>query len=156
MTKYIRLYEEYTDFTEKGSSLRGWPDLRDAMTLRLPYMIIDFKTEESKKDCESSDIKEEDYVTQSYFLKQDGKTKEYPSVFIFLDSSDPINKIKRLESRFDIARIIYGEFGKKQPSMSLNGQTSDFGSDIKTGSGPDDMENDDYYKYNSSYYKFLN
>ena len=119
-------------------------------------MIIDFKTEESKKDCESSDIKEEDYVTQSYFLKQDGKTKEYPSVFIFLDSSDPINKIKRLESRFDIARIIYGEFGKKQPSMSLNGQTSDFGSDIKTGSGPDDMENDDYYKYNSSYYKFLN
>lgn len=156
MTKYIRLYEEYTDIIQKGSSSRGWPDLRDAMTLRLPYMIIDFKTEDSRSKCESDELKGSDYVKQSYFLKEDGKSKQYPSVFMFLDITDVNNLIKKLESKFDIGRIIYGEFGSRLPVLYSGGQSSDFGSDIKTGTGPDDMDNDDYYKYNSSYYKFLN
>ena len=158
MIKYIKLYEQYTGRREKGLyESASWADISDAINLKLPYLIIDFEDESAKSDCVNSELQGERYEDQDYILKSpEEHDKEYPSVFIFIDGSPLENKINGLYKRFRIARMIQGKAGVKHPILHNNGSKSDYGSDIMTGTGPDDMQNDDYYKFNSSYYKFLN
>lgn len=157
MIKYIKLYEQYTGRREKGLyESASWSDINDAINLKLPYLIIDFEDESAKSDCVNSELQGERYEDQCYILKSPAEDKEYPSVFIFTDGSPLENKIEGLHKRFRIARMIQGKAGVKHPILHHNGSKSDYGPDIMTGTGPDDMQNDDYYKFNSSYYKFLN
>lgn len=156
MTKYIRLYEEYTDIKKKGLPKNiSWTDVRDQMNLKLPFMIIDFEDEDSRTECIQDDLQQEDYVEQSYHVKRDADLREIPSVFVFCDDSDLIDRIGSLQKRFKIERIIFGKYGKRIPTLYIDGESVDFSQDIKTGIGPDDVDNDEYYKIGSSYYKFI-
>lgn len=157
MPKHIRLFEQYTGSREKGLfESHSWADISNAINLKLPFIIIDFEDEQSKLDCVQSELNQEKYEDQIYCLKSDGKIKEYPSIFIFADGSNIIDRISKFPKRFKIGRIIVGKSGIKHPTLLANDRTSNCGPDIITGTGPDDMSNDDYYKFNSSYYKFLN
>ena len=44
MRKYIRLYEEYTELEKKSLEKHySWPDVRNTIQAKLPFIIIDFK-----------------------------------------------------------------------------------------------------------------
>lgn len=157
MPKYIRLYEQYTDFSKKSLfESASWADLSNAINLKLPFVIIDFEDEPSKLNCVDSELNGEKYEDQTYNLKLEGENQEYPSVFIFAEDSDIIDRVSKFPNRFKIGRIIIGKPGIKNPILLVKDRSSNFGPDIMTGTGPDEMSNDDYYKFNSTYYKFLN
>ncbi len=156
MAKYISLYEEYTESSKKGLSKGvSWSDVRDQMNLKLPFMIIDFENEESRDECIQDELYSEDYIEQSYNVRRDAKIKLVPSIFIFCDNSDLAEKIESLQKRFNIERIISGKYGKRIPTLYSNGESMEFSQDIKSGIGPDDVENDEFYKLGSTYYKFI-
>lgn len=157
MIKHIKLYEQYTGQIEKGLyESASWSDISNAINLKLPYLIIDFEDDSAKSDCVNSELQKEKYEDQIYILKSPAGDEEYPSVFVFTNGSSIENKIEGLSKRFRIIRMIQGKSGVKHPILHHNGSKSNYGPDIATSTGPDDMQNDDYYKFNSSYYKFLN
>ena len=120
------------------------------------WFIVEVDKESAKTPSKQIDEIIEKYEDQIYCLKSDGEIHEYPSVFIFANESDIMDRIIKFPKRFKIGRIIVGKLGIKNPVLLANDRTSNCGPDIITGTGPDDMSNDDYYKFNSSYYKFLN
>jgi len=158
VSKYIQLFEEYTEIKEKGlEKLESWTDVRDRLNLKLPFMIIDFKDNESLEFAINSQLSKERYANQTYYVKDvSNKILEYPSIFIFCEGNELDNSIKGLQSRFNIHRIISGKYGKNTPVLYTKGSSVEFGSDIKSGLSIDDVNDDDYYKIGSTYYKFIN
>jgi hypothetical protein len=157
MRKYIRLYEEYTDLEQK--SLEGnysWHDVRNVIQLKLPYIIIDFKNEEERDNCIKKELFDEKYINQTYFLKkEDVRTIKNPSVFIFTEESDLAKRVLGLNSRFDIIRLIIGENGKDSPSLYVDSDKLDIGSNLYTTLNIDEIGLDDYYSIDGNYYKFI-
>lgn len=157
MNKYIQLYEDYTQMMQEVSSKgHSWSDFRDAINLKKPFMIIDFENEDSSDQFISSEMAGQDYEMQKYHLKLDNtEIKEYPSVFVFLESSAKPDRIRGLLKRFKIMRIITGSEGDPMTQIHTGEDSLDFASDIMTGISPDDMDRDDYYNVGSMYYRFL-
>jgi hypothetical protein len=134
-----------------------WSDFRDIINLKKPFMIVDFEEEDSIDQFINSELANQDYSKQKYYLKLDEKgVKEHPSVFIFSSSTVDLDHIQSLLKRFKIKRIIAGSDGDPIFKLYLEEGSYDFASDIATGLSPDDMDRDDYYKVGSMYYKFLN
>jgi len=157
MLKYIRLYEEYTESDEASIEQHfSWSEVRDTMQSKLPFIIIDFKTEQSRKDCIEKELFDEKYVKQSYYFKKvDGENIKYPSVFIFGEGTDLSDRVHDFTKRFDIIRIIVGEYGKDQQSLFVDGEQVDIGRNLQTTNDIDEMGLEDFYDMNSKYYKFI-
>ena len=158
MTKYVSLYEDYTNVGQKGlPKLHTWSDIRDSINNKESFMIIDFKDQDSLDQCVQSEIHQDDYSEQTYNTKNvDRELISMPSVFVFCKDPDCTDRAKSLLKRFKIKRLIIGIQGEKYPKAIIAGDTVEFSSDIMTGISPDDMEMDDYYKNGSTYYKFIN
>lgn len=158
MNKYISLFEDYTAAADSVSPKNHtWSDFRDTINLKMPFMIIDFKDQDSVDQYISSEIQGDDYSEQEYNLKSSaGNLENYPSIFIFQRSSEDQERINSLLKRFKIKRIIIGKQGEPIFKLYVKDGSYDFASDIKTGISPSDMEGDDYYSVGSMYYKFLN
>ena len=157
MRKYIRLYEEYTDLEKKSLERHhSWPDIRNAIQSKLPFIIIDFKDAKSRGECIDKDLYDENYVEQEFHLMRgDGDHVKYPSVFIFAEGSDLTKRVLDLEKRFDILRIIIGEFGTNVPSLYVEGDNIDIGGNLLTSNDIDDMDIEDFYSIDAKYYKFI-
>jgi len=157
MRKYIRLYEEYTDLEKKSLEKHySWPDVRNTIQTKLPFIIIDFKDAESRDECIDKDLYDEKYVEQEFHLMRgDGDHVKYPSVFIFAEGSDLTKRVLDLEKRFDILRIIIGEFGTNVPSLYVEGDNVDIGGNLLTSNDIDDMDIEDFYSIDAKYYKFI-
>ena len=157
MRKYIRLYEEYTDLEEK--SLEGnysWSDVRNAIQLKKPFIIIDFENEEELDKCIKRELADETYIRQTYFLKkEDVHTIKNPSIFIFSEDSDLDKRVLDLQNRFDMVRLIIGEHGKDSPSLYVDGDKLDMGNNLYTTLNIDEIGLDDYYSIDGNYYKFI-
>lgn len=158
MTKYIHLYEDYTEIGEKGlPKSHGWSDIRDSINLKKPFMVIDFKDEDGKDQCVSSELHKMDYSDQSHYVKDmSGNTVESPSIFVFCSDFDISKLAASFLKRFNIRKIIVGEPGDKHTKLHVDDDPITFASDIMTGISPDDMGGDNYYKNGSTYYKFIN
>lgn len=159
MRKYIRLYEEYTEIHLKGlNTHHSWQEVRDVLQKKLPFIIIDFNNLEDYNKCIEEELFDEDYLKQKYIFKDDNtETSKKPSVFIFAEGkSDLRDRVLDLESRFDIYRIIIGEFGKEHPSLYVDGDQVEIGSNMFSSISKDEMGNDDYYQIDSNYYRFIN
>jgi hypothetical protein len=158
VTKYIYLYEDYTEDFEKGlSKRRTWSDLRDSINLKKGFVIIDFEDSDAKSQFISSELHKLDYSDQQYHLTSvSGEGQVFPSVFVFGSSQDLFKKPMGLFKRFKIKRMIIGTEGKESPTLYVNGERESFGSDIMSGISPSDMGGDDYYQSGSTYYKFIN
>lgn len=159
MLKYIRLYEDYTK--NKSGSINtehSWQDLRDTIQQKLPFMIIDFKNKEEAQKCIDEELFDEDFANQIYYLKNDqGEQMKYPSVFIFAKGrSDLKDRAMSFHKRFDVERMIIGEYGKNAPSLYIDGEHVDLGENLFSSLNIDDMSNEDFYKMKSNFYKFIN
>jgi len=160
VTKYLKLFEDYVDGegSDTGSS-KGWSDLRDRFQSRLPYIIIDFNDSESRDLCIENEVYDESYVKQRYYLGDgEGKLKvnKYPSLFIFEESDKLIDKVKSLIKNYDIKRIIVGKMGQAESTLYAGGESMEYGGEIITSRTPDDIGGDDYYKFESTYYRLIN
>lgn len=157
MLKYIRLYEEYTDLNDKGLDHHySWQDVRDIIQSKLPFIIVDFKTEEDKNKFIGNELQGEEFANQIYYATDgDGRVVEYPSVFIFVDNNKLFNRVKNFNENFDIVRIITGEYGKVIPSLYVDGSQINIGENLFSTINIDEIGSDDYYKYESTYYTFI-
>lgn len=158
MPKHIKLYEDYTAVDEKGSAGHySWQDVRDTIQGKLPFIIIDFKTKTDKERCIQEDLFDESYMDQVYYLKMvDGRAEKYPSVFIFADKSKLAERILDLKNRYDILRIVIGEYGKEVPKLYIDGDLVEIGKNLYSTINLDDVGLDDFYDNDSNYYKFIN
>jgi hypothetical protein len=154
--RFIKLYEEYTDLEQKSlEKHHSWQEVRDVIQTKLPFIIIDFESEDSLEKCIKEELFDEEYVKQTYHLKRDGETIKYPSVFIF--ESDPTikDRVLNLVKRFDIFRIITADLGENLPQLYQGGETVDLNPNPFSSLELNDMQGDDYYKINDMYYKFV-
>lgn len=158
MTKYIRLYEDYTDLEQKSSEKHhSWNEIRDIIQAKLPFIIIDFKDDEAQDKCIKEELFDEDFVKQSYFLKDENgeDQKSFPSVFIFSGGEDLKARVLDFLKRFHILRIVIGEYGKNYPQLYAGGETVDLGSELFSSLERGEMSTDDFYKVDSNFYKFI-
>jgi len=157
MRKYIRLYEEYTDLEEKSLEKHySWPDVRNTIQSKLPYIIIDFNTEEALDKCIKGELFDEKYIKQTFHLKRsDNAADLYPSVFIFGEGTDLDKRVRKLTKRFDILRIVIAEYGSNNPDLYIQGERVDIGENLFTSNNIDELDGDDFYSIDSKYYKFI-
>jgi hypothetical protein len=157
MRKYIRLYEEYTDLEERTSEVNySWQDVRNTIQSKLPFTIIDFKTSDARDECIKSELFDEKYIKQSYTLKtEDGNTVRYPSVFIIGEDNKVQDRVLDLQKRFDILRIVIGEYGKDIPSLYAEGDEVQIGGNLYPSLEINDMAGEDYYTNGSNFFKFI-
>lgn len=156
--KYVRLYEEYTDLEQKSLEKHySWQDVRDTIQSKLPFIIIDFESEDSFKKCVNDELFDENFVKQIYYRKNQNtnETEKYYSVFIFESSKDLKDKVLNFIKRFDIMRIIIGEYGQSVPQLYTDGESVDLDSNLYSTLKQDEMGSDDYYKVNDMFYKFI-
>ena len=158
MHKYIRLYEDYTKLDKKNSiSHHSWQEIRDIIQGKLPFIIIDFKNKEDAKKCIDEEIFDESHSKQMYFSKNEqGESVKFPSIFIFAEgSSDLKERSMDFHKRFDIERLIIGEYGKNDPLLYIDGEAVDIGSNLYSSNNIDDMAGGDFYRAGSIFYKFI-
>lgn len=158
MRKHIKLYEEYTDLEKKSLEKHySWADVRNTIQSKLPFIIIDFKDVEARTECIDKDLFDERYIKQEFHLmRSDGEHTKYPSVFIFAEGSNLDKRVLDLNKRFDILRIVIGEYGANIPSLYVEGDHVDIGGNLLTSNDIDDMDIEDFYSIDSKYYKFIN
>ena len=158
-TKYIALYEEYNMETATTGSHVSWPDIRDAIQSKLPFMIIDFIDSDSRDKCKFDELSDINTSYQILNMGQDNsndeKSHKYPSIFIFEHDDALKDKVLNLNSRYKIFRIIIGEFGKDTPTLYKDGENVDYPRNMMSTNDPQEMGGDDYYKNDSTYYKFI-
>ena len=157
-TKYIKLYEEYNDLEEKVN--RGhfsWSDVRDAIQTKLPFIIIDFKNKSSFDKCIKEELFDEKYTKQKFFLKRnDDVTESYPSIFLFADDDTLKDRVLNLTSRYEILRMIVGEYGTEEPKLYIDSEEVPISANLYTSNDIDDLDQGDYYQMDAHYYKFIN
>lgn len=157
MRKYIRLYEEYTENEKEGlAQSYSWQDVRDTIHHKLPFIIIDFESEEDMIKCINDELYDEKYTRQIYHTRnEDGDHIKMPSIFIFGEGSNLKDRVNNFKSRFDIKRIIVGEYGKSTPILWIDNDQVEIGKNLYTSISIDDMNGEDYYKIDSIYYRFI-
>lgn len=157
--KFIKLFEDYTrDLKTAGAETsHTWTDVRDAIQLKRPFVIIVFRTVDSYSTALDSYFNETDYIQQTAIMRHNGKSLKYPSIFFILDSDrDFRTEIKRLYEKFDIKQIILGKGGSEYSTLySQDGTSSDFGNEIVSSLTPGDFSTEDYFKLGSHYYRFI-
>lgn len=155
MGKYIKLFEEYDINTGNSRNSHSWSDLRNTMQNKLPFIIVDFKDEESYQKFKDSELQGKDYSDQTYTIRDGDNPIVMNSVFIFNESYSSEELALRYIKQFNIHRIISGEKGKDFPTIYTEGGTSEFGNDLLISLSPEELGNDDYYKIGSQLYKFI-
>ena len=159
MGKYIQLYEEYTEKLSNGLNMQhSWQEIRDVLQKKLPFIIIDFDSLEDMNKCIEDELYDEDYMKQKYIYKdQDANEAFRHSVFIFANGGSKLsNRVLKFKSRFDIFRIVIGEFGEIYPKAYIGEDQVDLGGNLFTSISRDEMGFDDYYSIDSNFYKFIN
>jgi len=155
MTKYIQLFEDFDARSGNINQEHTWSDLRNQMQAKLPFTIVDFKDEASYQKFKDVELQGKDYIDQTYTVYDEGNAVKMKSVFIF-DGDESASEIALdYIKNYNIYRIIAGEKGKDFPTLYNEGGSSDFGNDLLIALSPDDLGNDDYYKVDSQYYKFI-
>jgi hypothetical protein len=158
MLKYVQLYEDYTkSMTNSINTEHSWQELRDTIQQKLPFIIIDFDNREDLNKCIEEELYDDDYSEQTYFFKnEEGETIKYPSVFIYAKGrTDLKDKVMNFYKRFDINRVIVGQFGKTTPVLYVKGESVEFKENLYSSLDADEMGDFDFYKMKSAFYKFI-
>jgi hypothetical protein len=159
MLKHIRLYEDYSKLSTPGvNNDHSWQEVRDTIQQKLPFIIIDFKNKKDLDKCIDEELFDDDYLVQTYYLKnEEGEVVKHPSVFIFAKGrTDLKDKAMMFHKRFDVKRLVIGEFGKTDPILYIDGESIDIGANIFSSLDVDDMGDYDFYRVKSNLYKFIN
>jgi hypothetical protein len=87
----------------------------------------------------------------------DNKTILYPSIFFILESEkDASNDIKKYYEQFDLRAAIVGKPSSEFSTVYFkDGTSSDFGNEIVSSLDPNEVDDGDYFKVGSTYYRFI-
>lgn len=145
------LFEEF-----KATGSFTWTDVRDALQLKKPFMIIIFKDENTRGAAIENELREYDIVDQSAFLKIDGKLTEYPSVFFILPrNKDRTQMIRSIFEQYEAKNIIHNRDGSNFSNIYYpDGSSVEAGNEIESTIEPDEFKSGDYFKIGSTYYRF--
>ena len=147
--KYIKLFEEHQD----GST---WSTVRDVIQEKKPFLLVVCEDDDSCMGCRSA-LSAYNVIDQTAYLTEDGENIELPSLFA------PVNKdtnlddlVKTLFNKFSIKRIVTGD-NAEFIKMYYDATTQqNLGNELISDLSPQSMPPDDYFKIDSTYYKFIN
>lgn len=148
--KYIKLFEELAPSPT-------WSTIRDTIQQKRPFMIIVCKDDDS---CSKSKSEMGSYtvIDQTTYISEEGENLEFPSLFIVLDNNTKFDQlIKTLFNKYSIKAIIKGETGAEFIVKYYDAKNSqNLGNEIVSELSPESMSPDDYFRVESTYYKFIN
>ena len=148
--KYIKLFEELTPSPT-------WSTIRDTIQQKRPFMIIVYKDDNSRS---KSKLEMDSYtvIDQTTYISEEGENLEFPSLFIVLDNNTKFDQlIKTLFNKYSIKAIIKGETGAEFIVKYYDAKNSqNLGNEIVSEISPESMPPDDYFRVESTYYKFIN
>lgn len=157
--KFIKLFEDYAqDLKIENSEVsHTWSEVRDAIQMKRPFVIIVFRTKGSYLEALQSYFNEIDYIKQTAVLFINGNEVKYPSIFFTLDQDrDFTTEVKKLYETYDIKQIILGKAGSEFSTLyAQDGTSSDFGNEIISTLEPKDFNSDDHFKVGSTCYRFI-
>ncbi len=150
--KFIKLFEEFT----KAGKLT-WSDIRDSIQMKRPFMIVVFKNKDNYLTAVNSDLSEYDKVYQTSVASYNGKTVKYPSTFIILSQdTDMTSEIRQLFEKYEIRQIIYSKANSEFSNLySPDGSSSEYGNEIVSSTDPSEFSTEDYFKIDSTVYRFI-
>jgi hypothetical protein len=158
MRKYIKLFEEHsTDIkADSDETSSTWSDVRDSIQMKLPFVIITFKDEDSYSRALKSEFFP-NHIKQTSAMSSNGILSDYPSLFIVVDDDVSFkNKIPKIFDQFNVKNLILGKRGEDYCDVYFSdGTSSPAGNEIISSLSKDDMDNDDHFKMGSTYYKFI-
>ena len=163
MQRYVKLFEEFSALEETNRpSNYSWQDVRNTIQSKKSYVIIDFDHLAAMDDCITKELADENYIKQTYHLKHDERgAHKYPSVLIFAEDSDIIERVLDLSKRFDILRIITSKHGNEFPDLNIKLdnpgklEKMEIGSNLYSTINIDDIGLDDFYSMDGNYFKFI-
>ena len=157
MTKYLKLFEDFSKEENKESFAPSWSDLRDTIQNRLPFAIITFLNKDSYLAAKSKMFFNHTYVRQTAFLAKNGKLVGYPSVFIKLDEEQPfVESIPELYEKYKIKAMIVGGQGDEYVKYYFkDGNSAMVGNELMTSLDKTDMRNEDHFQMGSNLYRFI-
>jgi hypothetical protein len=134
-----------------------WTDVRDAIQLKKPFVIVVFRTRSSYSEAIETEFKETQYVKQTAVFTVDGDKIKYPSIFFVLDRDmDFRTRVKELYEKFDIKQLILGKPNAEYSTLyAKDGTSSDFGNEIVSTLEPSEFKSDSHFKIGSHYYRFV-
>ena len=157
MTKYLKLFEDFSKEKEKSDFAPTWTEARDTMQNRLPFAIIVFLDKDSYVDAKSKLFHNHEYVYQKAFMSKDGQLVAHPSVFIKLEEEQPfLESILDIYKKYKIKAMIIGGQGDEYSKYYFaDGTSSNIGNEIMSSLSKDDMENEDHFQISTNYYRFI-
>jgi len=157
VTKYLKLFEDFSKEKEKLEFVPTWTEARDTMQNRLPFAIIVFLNRESYLDAKLKLFKNHEHVYQKAFMSKDGQLVAHPSVFIKLDEEQPfVESIPDIYEKYKIKAMIVGGQGDEYSKYYFtDGTSSNIGNEIMSSLSKDDMENEDHFQIGTNYYRFI-
>jgi hypothetical protein len=159
MGKYIKLFEDYENELKNAGdeTSRTWTDIRDAVQMRLPFVIIVFKNSEEYLSALDSELIGSDYIKQKALMSKDGKLIKYPSIFMIVQDDESFkNKIPKIFNAFKTKVIFLGKKGEDQiECYYADGSSVNAGNEIVSSLEKDEMDNNDHFEIGSTNYRFI-
>lgn len=157
MTKYLKLFEDFSKEKEKSDFVPTWTEVRDTIQNRLPFAIIVFLNKESYMDAKSKLFRNHEHVYQKAFMSKEGELVAHPSVFIKLDEEQPfLESIPDIYEKYKIKAMIVGGQGDEYSKYYFtDGTSTNLGNEIMSSLSKDDMDNEDHFQIGSNYYRFI-
>jgi hypothetical protein len=159
MGKYIKLFEDYENELKNASdeTSRTWTDIRDAVQMRLPFVIIVFKNSEEYLSALDSELIGSDYIKQKALMSKNGKLVKYPSIFMIVQDDESFkNKIPKIFNAFKTKVIFLGKKGEDQiECYYADGSSVNAGNEIVSSLEKDEMDNNDHFEIGSTNYRFI-
>lgn len=156
--KYIMLFEDFAadKKDQADSSVSTWADIRDAIQLKLPFVIVTFGDKESYNSALKSDLFP-NHIEQVATMSSSEGMVDYPSLFSTVDDDVSFkNKIPNLLDSFKVHSIILGKRGEEYCDIYLkDGTSSPAGNEVVSSLDKDDVKDENHFKVGSTYYKFI-
>ena len=148
----IKLFEEFI----AGRTTHSWSEIRDVLQKKLPFAIICFKTDKSLKRCSANTLNGFDYCNQEYSTVIDDAVIDMPCLFIMDPEEKVSGMVKDIMTNYKVHHILIGTMhGDTTTYFDQDGTSYDSGSEIETSTEPSEFGNSDYYKFDSTGYRFL-
>lgn len=158
--RFIKLFEDYEKELKINSSETShtWTEVRDAIQMKKPFVIIIFRTKSSYDEALKEHFDSVNYIKQIAILHKDSKKIKYPSIFFVLESDrDYKEEVLELYEKYDIKQVIVGKTGFDYSILySQDGSSTPLGNEIVSTIDPSTLRGDDHFKIGSTYYSFIN
>ena len=148
--KYIKLFEEL-DVSPT------WNTIRDSIQQKKPFLIVVCEDDDSCSDAKKN-LNSYTSIDQTAYTTEDGENINFPSFFVVLDNNTKFKDIiKTLFNNYSIKVILKGEKGAEFIVKYYDAKNSqNLGNEVVSDLSPESMPPDDYFKVESTYYKFIN